>query len=68
MDECQQYDAETIAILRRALDDVFNDPRFVHQKSTSALQIAEHLLARAAAGERNFDRLKASALNKLAGQ
>jgi hypothetical protein len=68
MDERQQYDAETIAILRRALDDVFADPRFVHRKSTSALQIAEHLLARAAAGERNFDRLKASALNKLASQ
>jgi hypothetical protein len=32
---------------------------------TSALQIAEHLLAQAATGERDFDRLKASGLNKL---
>jgi len=60
-----QHDAETIAILRRALDDVFADPRFLHQRSTSALEIAEHLLAQAAAGERDLERLKASALNKL---
>jgi hypothetical protein len=64
----QQYDAETIAILRRALDDVFTDPRFLNRRSTSALQIAEHLLAQAATGERDIDRLKASALNKLVSQ
>jgi hypothetical protein len=61
-------DAETIAILRRALDDVFTDPRFLNRRSTSALQIAEHLLAQAATGERDLDRLKASAFNKLASQ
>ena len=61
----QQYDAETIAVLRRALDDVLTDPRFL---GTSALQIAEHLLAQAATGERDLDRLKASALIKLASQ
>jgi hypothetical protein len=64
----RQYDAETIAILRRALDDIFTDPRFLNRKSTSALQIAEHLLAQAATGERDIDRLKASALNKLVNQ
>jgi hypothetical protein len=64
----QQYDAETIAVLRRALDDVFTDPRFLGRRSTSALQIAEHLLAQAATGERDLDRLKASALNELASQ
>ena len=62
----QQYDAETIAILRRALEDVFTDPRFLNR--TSALQIAEHLLAQATTGERDIDRLKASALNKLVNQ
>jgi putative ABC transport system substrate-binding protein len=31
----------------------------------SALEVAEHLLAQAASGERDFDRLKASAFNKL---
>jgi hypothetical protein len=59
------YDAATIAVLRRALDDVFADQRFIGQRSTSALEIAEHLLAQAAAGERDLDRLKASALAKL---
>lgn len=61
----QPYDAPTIAVLRRALDDVFTDRRFSHRRSTSALEIAEHLLAQAAAGERDLDRLKASALAKL---
>jgi hypothetical protein len=64
----RQYDAETIAILRRALDEIFTDPRFLNRRSTSALQIAEHLLAQAATGERDIDRLKASALNKLVNQ
>ena len=64
----QQYDAATVAILRRALDEVFTDPRFLNRKPTSALEIAEHLLSRAATGERDFDRLKASAFNKLMGQ
>jgi hypothetical protein len=64
----RQYDAETIAILRRALDDVFTDPRFLDRRPTSALQIAEHLPAQAATGERDVDRLKASALDKLASR
>jgi hypothetical protein len=64
----QQYDAVTLAILRRALDEVFNDPRFSSRRSSSALEIAEHLLALAAAGERDIDRLKASAFNKLISQ
>lgn len=59
----QPYD--TIAVLRRALDDVVTDRRFIGQRSTSALEIAEHLLAQAAAGERDLDRLKASALARL---
>ena len=61
----QPYDAATIAALRQALDDVFADQRFIDQRSTSALEIAEHLLAQAAAGERDLERLKASALAKL---
>jgi len=68
MDASQQYDSETIAILRRAFDDVFTDPRFLNRKSTSALEIAEHLLAQAAIGERDLNRLKASAFNKLTNQ
>jgi hypothetical protein len=61
------YDASTIAILRRALDEVLLDERFHRRKSASALEIAEHLLARAAAGERDLERLKSSAFEKLIG-
>ena len=68
MNANQQYDSVTITTLRRVLDDVFTDPRFLNRRSTLALEIAEHLLAQAASGERDLDRLKASALNKLASQ
>jgi hypothetical protein len=61
------YDPTTIATLRRALDEVVNDIRFQRRKSISALEIAEHLLAQAAAGERDLDRLKSSAFQHLAG-
>jgi hypothetical protein len=60
-----QYDAGTLSILRRAFEEVVADPRFVDRRSASALEIAEHLLAQAANGERDLDRLKASAFNKL---
>jgi hypothetical protein len=65
MSMIQFYDAPTVATLRQALDDVFADRRFISQRSTSALEIAEHLLAHAAAGERDLDRLKASAFARL---
>ena len=57
----EPYDAPTIAALRHALNDVVVDRRFLRQRSTSAIEIAEHLLAQAAAGERDLDRLKAFA-------
>jgi hypothetical protein len=60
------YDPSTISVLRRALDEVLLDARF-HRKSASALEIAEHLLAQAKAGERDLERLKSSAFRKLAG-
>jgi hypothetical protein len=62
------YDPTTIAVLRRALDEVLLDARFYRSKSASALEIAEHLLAQAAAGERDLERLKSSAFNKLVGE
>jgi hypothetical protein len=52
-------------MLRRALDEIVEDHRFAKQKTISALEIAEHLLARAAMGERDLERLKASAFIKL---
>src|SRR6266480_619184 len=59
------YDAEMVSVMRRALDAVFADQRFVTQTSKSALEIAEHILWQAANGERDLDRLKASAFAKL---
>jgi len=46
---------------------VLLDARFHQRKSASALEIAEHLLARAADGERDLERLKCSAFKKLIG-
>jgi hypothetical protein len=62
------YDLSTIATLRRALDEVFLDERFHHCRAASALEIAEHLLAEAASGERDLERLKSSAFEKVAGK
>jgi hypothetical protein len=59
------YEPATIATLRRALDEVIKDNRFRQRKSASALEVAEHLLAQAAIGERDLERLKASAFAKL---
>jgi hypothetical protein len=61
----------TTAILRRAHDEVLRDSRFQRSKSASALEVAEHLLALAAAGEHDLERLKKSAfemLSQRAGQ
>jgi hypothetical protein len=61
----KHYDPSTIEVLRRALDDVLTDRRFYHQRSASALDIAEHMLAQAASGERDLERLKSSTFAKL---
>jgi UDP:flavonoid glycosyltransferase YjiC (YdhE family) len=59
------YEPATITVLRRALDEVLCDPRFYRRKSVSALEVAEHILAQAAAGERDLERLKSSAFQHL---
>jgi hypothetical protein len=61
------YDPSTIATLRRALDEILLDPRFHRRKTISALEVAEHLLAEARSGERNLEKLKISAFDKLIG-
>jgi hypothetical protein len=61
----------TTAILRRALAEVLSDARFQRSKSASALEVAEHLLALAAAGEHDLEMLKRSAfemVSQKAGQ
>ena len=50
-----------------ALDEVLLEGHFYDRKSVSTLEIAEHLLAQAAAGERDQEVLKSSALAKLLG-
>jgi hypothetical protein len=59
------YNPPTLAVLRRALGEVLSDYRFLKSTSTSALEIAEFILAQAATGERDLERLKSSALKKL---
>ena len=59
------HDLTTISTLRRAMDEVLLDERFHRCKTVSALEIAEHLLAKAATGERDLERLKSSAFAKL---
>lgn len=60
------YDAATLATLRRALDQVLMHPRFLNSTSVSALEMAEHILSLAATGERDIQRLRNSALSRLA--
>ena len=55
-------DKEEARMLRRILDDVLTDPRFITQSSVSALQIAEHVWRRAALGYRDFATIKQSTL------
>ena len=59
------HEPATIATLRRALDEVTRDSRFRQWKQASVLEVAEHLLAQAATGERDLERLKASAFRNL---
>jgi hypothetical protein len=61
----QKYDASTVAIMRQALNEVVADRRFLVRKSVTPLEMAEHILQRAASGERDLHRLKSSAFDKL---
>jgi hypothetical protein len=61
-----KHDPATIATLRRALDEVLLDERFLRCRAVSALEIAEHLLAKAASGEGDLEALKSSAFRRLA--
>jgi len=61
----QKYDASTVAVMRQALNEVVMDRRFLARKSVTTLEVAEHILQQAAAGERDLNRLKISAFTKL---
>ena len=61
----QKYDAPTVAVMRQALNEVVTDRRFTARKSATPLEVAEHILQQAASGERDLNRLKSSAFEKL---
>ena len=56
------FDLETVALLREALDDAWACLRPQERATTSRTQLAEGILALAAQGERNPDRLIDAAL------
>ena len=60
-----RYDASTVAVMRRALNEIVADRRFLVRKSVTPLEMAEHILQQAASGERDLNRLKSSAFEKL---
>jgi hypothetical protein len=61
----QKFDAPTVAVMRQALNEVVADRRFMVRKSVTPLEVAEHILERAASGERDLNRLKSSVFEKL---
>jgi hypothetical protein len=61
----QKYDASTVAVMRQALNEIVADRRFLARKSVTTLDVAEHILQLAASGERDLNRLKRSAFEKL---
>jgi hypothetical protein len=61
----QKFDASTVAVMRQALNEVVADRRFLFRTSVTPLEVAEHILQQAAAGERDLSRLKISAFKKL---
>ena len=68
----RQFDASTIAILRRVRDDLFLDLSessvlSAGEKSVGEARITKQLVAAAESGERNPERLKNSALNGVDG-
>ncbi len=61
----QKYDASTVAVMRQALSEVITDRRFLVRKSVTTLEVAEHILQQVASGERDLNRLKSAAFEKL---
>jgi hypothetical protein len=61
----QKYDASTVAVMRQALSEVVADRRFLVRKSVTPLEVAEYILQQAASGERDLNRLKSSAFEKM---
>lgn len=60
------FDAETVALLKKALDDAWARLPPEMQATTLKTTLAEHILKSAAQGERDHKRLRDAALEKLA--
>ncbi|HSZ00965.1 MAG TPA: hypothetical protein VK788_15805 [Terriglobales bacterium] len=61
----RKFDASTVAIMRQAMDEVVADRLFLVCQPVTPLEVAEHILERAASGQRDLNRLKSSAFEKL---
>jgi len=61
----QKYDESTVAVMRQALNEVITDRRSLVRRSVTPLEVAEHILQQAASGERDLNRLKSPAIEKL---
>ena len=62
------FDAQTIALLKAALDDAWDRLPPKLQATMLKTTLAERILKSAAEGERNRERLRESALGDLAAQ
>jgi hypothetical protein len=51
--------------MRQALSEVVADRRFLVRKSVTRPEVAEHILQQAASGERDLNRVKSSAFEKM---
>jgi hypothetical protein len=61
----QKFDASTVAVMRRAMNEVASDTRFLVRQSVTPLEVAEHILKQVASGERDLNQFKLSAFEKL---
>ena len=61
----QKYDPSMVAVMRQALNEVVTDRRFLVRKYVTPLEVAEYILQQAASGERDLNRLKRSAFEKM---
>jgi hypothetical protein len=61
-----QFDAETIALMKVALEEAWNRLPPKAQATMLKTSLAERILKSAAAGERNRERLREAALRNLA--
>jgi hypothetical protein len=60
-----KYGASIVAVMRQALNEAVTDRRFLVRKSVTPLEVAEHILQQAASSERDLNRPKSLAFEKM---